>query len=71
MLFKCTSTTVTKKLPWVLRNDNVKMCKKYKCKRKGKTVLMFKNQPVRYVGEMEISLQTSYTWTRKNEEFHQ
>lgn len=36
------------------------MRKKYKCKRKGKTVLMLKNQPVRYVGEMEISLQASY-----------
>jgi hypothetical protein len=90
MLFKCTSTTVAKKLTSVLRNY-VKMCKKYKCKRKGKAVLMLnplnaelnpichlltllgahhilhvsrirvKNQPIRYVGEMEISLQASYT----------
>jgi len=46
------------------------MRKKYKWKRKGKTVLMLKNQPVRYVGEMEISLQVSYASTRVSEEFH-
>jgi hypothetical protein len=33
------------------------MCREYKCKRKGKAVLVLKNQPIRHVGEMATSLQ--------------
>jgi hypothetical protein len=36
---------------------SLKCAKSYKCKRKGKAVLVLKNQPIRHVGEMATSLQ--------------